>query len=67
MSGKALLSVNVFDDAATGQGLINFFLKAYACKAIIRAEIEEIGITPEILQTKSFPKIIAEYKKNANN
>ena len=46
--------------------LINVFLKAYACKAIIREEIEEIGITPEILQTKSFPKIISEYKKNAN-
>ncbi len=64
VSGKAMLSANVFDDAATGQGLINFFLKAYNCKAIIREEIEEMGITPEVLQTKHFPKIIKEYKKN---
>lgn len=64
ISGKAVLSGNVFDDAATGQGLINFFLKAFNCGAIAREDITSLSISPEVLQTRSFPKIIAEYQKN---
>ena len=64
ISGKAVLSDDVFDDAATGQGLVNFFLKAYNCGAITKEDITKLHISPEVLQTRSFPKIIAEYKKN---
>lgn len=63
-SGKATLSADVFDDAATGQGLINYYLKGYNCGAIVEKDLVELGITPATLQTRSFPKIIEEYKKN---
>ena len=67
ISGQATLVDNVFDDAATGQGLINFFLKSYNCGAITKKDLAELHLTPETLQTRSFPKIITEYKKASEN
>lgn len=62
VSAQATLVGNVFDDAATGQGLVNFFLKSYNCGAVRKQEIEDIGIRLKDLQSHSFPNIIANYK-----
>ena len=67
VSGRALLSDDVFDDAATGHGLVNYYLKAYSCGAITKADIENLGITLEVLQTGCLTKIIDEYKQNNSN
>ncbi len=50
---------DVFDDAATGQGLLNFFLRAINCGAISEAEAERLtGVTTEELRMGSFLKIL---------
>lgn len=48
----------VFDDAATGQGLLNYFLRAYSCGALTEKEIQAAGLTLAELQTRSFLKIM---------
>jgi citrate lyase beta subunit len=49
----------VFDDAATGQGLLNFFLRAVHCGAISEEEaLARSGLTLEELRGKSFGKIL---------
>lgn len=62
VSAQATLVGNVFDDAATGQGLINFFLKAYNCGAITKKDIDGIGIRLKDLESHFFPNIVANYK-----
>ena len=48
-----------FDDAATGQGLLNFFLQAINCGAVTAAEVNSLtGLTSEELQTASFSRIL---------
>jgi citrate lyase beta subunit len=49
----------VFDDAATGQGLLNFFGRALNCGAIGLHEAEAAGLTPEDLRDRSFAAILA--------
>ncbi len=58
VAAKATLVGDVFDDAATGQGLLNFFIKAYNCGAISEKEILKTGLTLEELRQKSFYKIV---------
>lgn len=41
----ASLFGDVFDDAATGQGLLNFFLRGIACGAITEVEALETGLS----------------------
>ena len=53
----------VFDDAATGQGLLNYFLRAYNCGAITLEEIEATGLTREEIHGRSFVKILANRRK----
>ena len=49
----------VFDDAATGQGLLNFFLRALDTGAITEEEAtERTGLSPAELREKSFAKIV---------
>jgi len=49
----------IFDDAATGQGLLNFFLRAVHCGAISEEEATERSrLTLEELRGKSFGKIL---------
>lgn len=62
VSAKATAVGNVFDDAATAQGLINFFLKAYNCGAIRRQDITAMGIRLQDLKSRRFPDIVANYK-----
>jgi citrate lyase beta subunit len=50
---------NVFDDAATGQGLLNYVLRAMSCGAIPESEIPALsGLTLEQLRTGSFTTIM---------
>jgi len=54
----ASLFGDVFDDAATGQGLLNFFLRGIACGAITEAEALETGLTLEEIRSRSFYRIL---------
>jgi citrate lyase beta subunit len=52
------LTGDIFDDAATGQGLLNFFLKAMNCGAISEKEATATGLTIEEIRSRSFYKIL---------
>ena len=58
-AAKATLVGDVFDDAATGQGLLNYFLRAINCGAMTETEAVELsGLTVEELRSASFVKIL---------
>jgi hypothetical protein len=57
-AAQATLLGDVFDDAATGQGLLNFFLRGLACGALTEDEVSGCGLTREELQLRSFQKIL---------
>ena len=57
-AGQATLLGDVFDDAATGQGLLNSFLRALNSGAITEAEATATGITLEEFRGRSFLKIV---------
>jgi hypothetical protein len=59
----ASLYGDVFDDAATGQGLLNFFLRGLACGAITEKEALATGLTLEELRSRSFLKILQRRRK----
>jgi hypothetical protein len=48
----------VFDDAATGQGLLNFFVRGLHSGALTLDEARETGLTPEELHGRSFLAIL---------
>ncbi|WP_276502420.1 DUF6986 family protein [Terrimonas pollutisoli] len=52
------LTGDIFDDAATGQGLLNFFLKAMNCGAISEREATATGLTIDEIRSRSFYKIL---------
>jgi len=55
MAMQATMVGNVFDDAATGQGLRNYFLRAVACGAIPESDIPALtGMTLEQLRSARF-------------
>src|ERR1041385_7616075 len=56
--GQATLVGDVFDDAATGQGLLNYFLRALNCGAITEGEALAPGLTLDELRSRSFVKIL---------
>jgi citrate lyase beta subunit len=58
-AAQATLVGDVFDDAATGQGLLNFFLRAINCGAIPEEDAPRLtGLTLEELRSASFVKIL---------
>jgi citrate lyase beta subunit len=58
-AAQATLAGEVFDDAATGQGLLNYFLRAINCGAVTEEEAATMtGITNEELRSRSFVKIL---------
>lgn len=57
-AAQATLVGDVFDDAATGQGLLNFFLRGINCGAITESEAEATGLSMAELRTRSFLKIL---------
>jgi len=59
-AGQATLVGDVFDDAATGQGLLNYFLRGVNCGAISEQEALVTGLTLAELRTRSFVKIMKE-------
>jgi citrate lyase beta subunit len=59
----ASLFGDVFDDAATGQGLLNFFLRGMACGAITEEEALATGLSLEEIRSRSFLKILLGRRK----
>jgi hypothetical protein len=58
-AAQATLVGEVFDDAATGQGLLNYFLRAINCGAITADEAQSLsGLTLAELRSVSFVKIL---------
>jgi citrate lyase beta subunit len=58
-AAKATLVGDVFDDAATGQGLLNYFLRAMNCGALTEDEAMKLSsLTHDELRSGSFVKIL---------
>ena len=58
-AAQATLVGDVFDDAATGQGLLNYFLRALNCGAISEPEaVDKSGLTLDELRSRSFIGIL---------
>jgi citrate lyase beta subunit len=57
-AGQATLVGDIFDDAATGQGLLNYFLRGMNSGALTEEEALATGLTLEELRSRSFVKIL---------
>jgi hypothetical protein len=57
-AAQASLSGDVMDDAATGQGLLNFFLRGLNCGAITVEEAQATGLTVDEIRGRSFLSIL---------
>jgi citrate lyase beta subunit len=64
-AAQATLVGDVFDDAATGQGLLNYFLRGIACGAVTEDEALATGLSLEEIRSKSFVKIMAARRTKA--
>ena len=64
-AAQATLVGDVFDDAATGQGLLNFFVRGLSCGALTLDEARETGLTVEELQGRSFVRILEARKRSS--
>ena len=62
-SARATLIGDVFDDAATGQGLLNYFLRGLNSGAITEEEVLATGLTLEEIRSRSFLKILEGRKR----
>ncbi len=58
VAAKATLVGDVFDDAATGQGLLNYFLRALSCGAVSLDELRDTGLSEAELRSRSFKAIM---------
>jgi hypothetical protein len=57
---QAMLTGNQFDDAASAQGLLNFFLRAVGSGAMTEAEVlDKTGLSAKELKSASFAEIMA--------
>lgn len=63
-AAQATLLGDVFDDAATGQGLLNHFLRGISCGALTEEEALATGLTLGEIRGRSFLKIL-ENRKSA--
>ena len=62
-AAKATLVGAVFDDAATGQGLLNFFARAITCGAVSEEEAAALtGLALDDLRSRSFTRILERRK-----
>jgi hypothetical protein len=58
-AARATMAGSVFDDAASAQGLLNFFLRAINCGAIQEAEAPALsGLSLDELRLGAFPAIM---------
>jgi len=64
-AAQATLHGDTFDDAATGQGLLNFFLRGVNCGALTEQEALSTGLTIEEFRGRSFLKILNRRKASA--
>jgi hypothetical protein len=62
-AAQATLVGDVFDDAATGQGLLNFFLRGINCGAIKEEEALATGLTLDEIRGRSFAKIMQNRRR----
>jgi hypothetical protein len=63
-AAQATLVGDVFDDAATGQGLLNYFLRAINCRALTEQEAQDLTtLSPDELRSGSFVKILQNRQK----
>jgi citrate lyase beta subunit len=58
-AAQATLVGDVFDDAATGQGLLNYFLRGLSSGAIDEGDLDQTGLTRDEVALRSFAKILA--------
>ncbi len=66
-AAQATLVGDVFDDAATGQGLLNYFLRGLSCGALTQDEVLATGLTLDELRTRSFLKILESRREFKNS
>ena len=65
-AAQATLAGSIFDDAATGQGLLNYFLRAIACGALSEEEAHaRSGLSLSELRSRSFSAIVSGRVKPA--
>ncbi len=58
-AAQATIVGEVFDDAATGQGLLNFFQRAVNCGAVTETEaLATTGLTADEIRGRSFMRIL---------
>ncbi|BDS11304.1 DUF6986 family protein [Aureispira anguillae] len=57
-AARATLTTDIFDDAATGQGLLNYFLKGLNSGAISEEEAMATGLTLDEIRSRSFLAIL---------
>ncbi|MBV9771265.1 MAG: hypothetical protein JOZ32_16965 [Bryobacterales bacterium] len=57
-AAQATVAGDIFDDAATGQGLLNFLLRGLNCGAFTEQEVAASGLTLGELRSRSFLKIM---------
>ena len=62
-AAQATLVGDVFDDAATGQGLLNYFLRGMNSGALTIEEARETGLSLEDFQSRSFLKILESRRR----
>src|SRR3989442_3945278 len=66
-AAQATLHGDTFDDAATGQGLLNFFLRGVNCGALTEQEALATGLSIDELRGRSFLKILNNRKAKTQN
>ena len=64
-AAQATLVGDVFDDAATGQGLLNFFVRGLSSGALTLDEARQTGLTVAELQGRSFLRILENRRASA--
>ena len=64
---QVTLSGNLFDDAASGQGLLNFFLRGYSCGALDEADVARTGLTMDDVRERSFMRILERRRASVSN
>lgn len=66
-AARATLIGDVFDDAATGQGLLNYFLRALNSGAINEEDVLATGLTIDEIRSRSFKSILENRAKKGLN
>jgi citrate lyase beta subunit len=64
---KASMVGNTFDDAASAEGLLNFFVSGLSCGALTEDEALQSGATLEEIRERSFLKIVENRLGGTNN